>query len=76
MVALPPRRGLGGLDLTGTNERLVGGVPFAVSLYASSRGEAYELVFATVPIEVWDKGPAAANRWIKEHLPKEPIRLR
>jgi hypothetical protein len=36
-----------------------------------SRGEAYELVFATVPEEVWDKGPAAANRWIKEHLPPE-----
>ncbi len=39
---------------------------------APSRGEAYELVFATVPTEVWDEGPAAANRWIKEHLPNEP----
>jgi hypothetical protein len=37
-----------------------------------SRGEDYELVFATVPNEVWDQGPAVANRWIKEHLPKEP----
>jgi hypothetical protein len=39
---------------------------------APLRGEAYELVFATVPEEVWDQGPAAANRWIKEHLPPEP----
>ncbi len=46
------------------DERLKGG---------PSRGEAYELVFATVPEEVWVKGPAAANRWIKEHLPKEPL---
>jgi hypothetical protein len=39
---------------------------------APSHGEAYELVFATVPIKEWDKGHASANRWIKEHLPKEP----
>jgi hypothetical protein len=39
---------------------------------ALSRGEGYELIFATVPIEVWDEGPEAANRWIKEHLPPEP----
>ena len=45
------------------HERLVG---------ARSRGEAVELVFATVPLKVWEKGPAAANHWIKEHLPKEP----
>jgi hypothetical protein len=38
---------------------------------APSRGEAYELVFAVVPNEVWDQGPAVANRWIKEHLPPE-----
>ena len=37
-----------------------------------SRGEAYELVFASVPLDVWDKGPAAANAWIKAHLPKAP----
>ena len=43
---------------------------------APSRGEAYELVFATLPREVWDQGPAAANRWIKEHLPPpDPIKL-
>jgi hypothetical protein len=36
-----------------------------------SRGEAYELVFATVPLDVWENGPAAGNAWIKEHLPKE-----
>ena len=45
------------------DERLIG---------APSRGEAYELVFATVPEEVWKEGYAAANRWIKEHLPPEP----
>jgi hypothetical protein len=32
--------------------------------------EAYDVVFATVPAEEWDKGPAAANAWIKAHLPK------
>ncbi len=36
-----------------------------------SRGEAYELVFASVPLDVWDKGPTAANAWIKERLPGE-----
>lgn len=35
--------------------------------------EQYEHVFASVPNEVWDRGPAAANRWIKEHLPKEDV---
>ena len=38
-------------------------------LLGGSRGETYELVFASVPLEVWDQGPAAANAWIKEHLP-------
>jgi hypothetical protein len=38
---------------------------------APSRGEASDLVFAAVPEEVWDQDPAAANRWIKEHLPPE-----
>ena len=33
-------------------------------LRSGSRGEAYELVFANVPLDVWEKGPAAANRWI------------
>jgi hypothetical protein len=41
---------------------------------ALSRGEAYELVFATVPEEIWNKGPAAANRWIKEHLPPPRVK--
>ena len=41
-------------------------------LRGGSRGEAYELVFVSAPLEVWDKGPAAANAWIKEHLPKDP----
>jgi hypothetical protein len=30
--------------------------------------EAIELVYATVPLEKWDEGPAAANAWIKEQL--------
>ena len=33
-------------------------------LRGGSRGEAYEVVFASAPQEVWDKGPAAANAWI------------
>jgi hypothetical protein len=37
-------------------------------LRGGSRGEAYELVFATVPPEVWDGGAAAANAWIRAHL--------
>ena len=41
-------------------------------LCGGSRGEDYELVFASVPQEEWDKGPAAANAWIKAHLPKPP----
>ena len=36
---------------------------------APDRGEIYELVFATVPQEKWNEGPAAANAWIKAHLP-------
>ena len=39
-------------------------------LHGGSRGEDYEIVFASVPQEEWDKGPAAANAWIKGHLPK------
>lgn len=42
-------------------------------LAGRSRGEDYELVFASVPDEEWDKGPAAANAWIKANLPKEPV---
>ncbi len=38
-------------------------------LRGGSRGEDYELVFASVPQEEWDKGSAAANLWIKAHLP-------
>ncbi len=37
-------------------------------LRGGSRGEDYELVFASVPQDEWDKGPAAANAWIKAHL--------
>ena len=42
-------------------------------LRGGSRGEAYEVVFAVVPPEVWDDGAAAANEWIREHLPKPPL---
>ena len=41
-------------------------------LRGGSRGEAYELVFASVPQEVWEQGPSVANAWIKAHLPKAP----
>ena len=34
-------------------------------------GEAHELVFVSAPLDLWDKGPSAANAWIKEHLQKE-----
>ena len=37
-------------------------------LRGGSRGEEYELVFASVPQEEWDKGPAAANAWISTRL--------
>ena len=37
-----------------------------------SRGEVHELIFATVPLEIWDKGERAANAWIKEHLSPLP----
>jgi hypothetical protein len=38
-------------------------------LRGGSRGEGYEFVFASVPEKEWDKGPAAANAWIKAQLP-------
>ena len=43
---------------------------YEARLRGGSRGEAVELVFATVPPEVWDEGPAAANAWIKARLPQ------
>ena len=42
-------------------------------LRGGSRGDDFELVFASVPLDVWDSGPAAANVWIREHLPRLPI---
>ncbi len=39
-------------------------------LRGGSSGEAYDLVFVSAPPDVWDKGPAASNAWIKNHLPK------
>ena len=44
------------------NERLRGG----------TRGEPHEFVFANVPLAAWERGPAAVNAWIREHLPKDP----
>jgi hypothetical protein len=41
-------------------------------LRGGSRGKEYELVFANVPQEEWEKGPAAANGWIKANLPMAP----
>jgi hypothetical protein len=38
-------------------------------LRGGSRGEAYELVFASVPLDVHKEGRAAANAWIRKHLP-------
>ena len=43
-------------------------------LRGGSRGEAHELIFVSTPLDVWDKGPAAANAWIKSHLPGAPSR--
>ncbi len=45
---------------------------YAERLRGGSRGEAYELVFATVPQGEWNRGPATANAWIKAHLPDRP----
>jgi len=33
-----------------------------------SHGDAYELTFANVPLDVWNRGPAGANAWISEEL--------
>ena len=45
------------------NQRLRGG----------ARGEAYEIVFASVPLDVGKSGPAQANAWIREHLPATSV---
>jgi hypothetical protein len=37
-------------------------------LRGKSGGEDYELVFASVPLDVWNQGAAAANAWIRDHL--------
>ena len=58
-MALPARNEDWDVWIDWYEERLLGG----------SRGEAYELVFASAPQEVWNEGPAAANAWIKAHLP-------
>ena len=45
-------------------------------LKGASGGKDYELIFASVPQEECDKGPAAVNAWIKLHLPKAPAAAR
>lgn len=60
-TSLPPTRPRLGVWIDWYEDRVAGRV----------HSEEYELVFASVPDEVWDQGPAAANRWIKKHLPKE-----
>ena len=42
-------------------------------LRGGTRGEDYELVFASVPEEEWEKDPVAPNAWIKANLPAVPI---
>jgi len=37
-------------------------------LYGRQNGDAHDLIYATVPVEEWDKGPAAANKWIADRL--------
>ena len=44
-------------------------------LRGGARGEAYELVFASVPLEVWNQGPAVANAWVRAHLPPRGAEL-
>ena len=39
-------------------------------LRGGSRGEAWEMAFASVPERIWERGPAAANAWISQHLPE------
>ena len=39
-------------------------------LCGGSRGESHELIFAVVPEEIWDKGPAVANLRIRDRLPR------
>jgi hypothetical protein len=45
---------------------------YEARLGGGSGGEAYELAFAIVPSEVWDRGAAAAHQWIRQHLPRGP----
>ena len=37
----------------------------------ADRGARPTTCFASVPIDVWEKGRAAANAWILEHLPSD-----
>ena len=41
----------------------------AASARQFAQGKNDELLFASVPLEVWEQGAAAANTWIREHLP-------
>jgi hypothetical protein len=37
-------------------------------LNGRARSEAHDMIYATVPVEEWDKGPTAANAWIAAKL--------
>lgn len=58
-------------DLPQGDEWRVWGEWYEQRVLGGSRADAYEFVFASVPPDVWDKRPAAANLWICEHLPEE-----
>jgi hypothetical protein len=45
---------------------------YEIRLSGGSPGQAYEVAFVSAPQSVWEQGAAAANAWIKEHLPKAP----
>lgn len=42
---------------------------YEARLAGRATSEAYDFAFVP-PQQVWEKGPAAANAWIREHLPK------
>src|SRR5271166_4725577 len=53
--------------------RHLGGRIFALThnYTGAGRPNRQPFVFASVPPDVWDKGPAVANAWIKAHLPPD-----
>ena len=45
---------------------------YEIRLNGGSPGLAYEVAFVSAPQSVWEQGAAAANAWIKAHLPRTP----